>query len=462
MAIDQIEEVIKPMEPTILGSQLYYELLPTDLLIGLSVETLHVIPGPLETSGFLDALSKTLSVYPLSAGRFEPSSEPRGKWKIRLTNSGVPLKFLTSNADQIMPDNRVIQNQGVASLVEKVNVTKILRPYNDEPLARFTIIYFVKIGYTAIGFSQYHPLGDGYTVIKFLRHLSQNYQRLPELDPPPSYDPPYSPTSPYLYGYSSPKYPRDTLTTYNLDFPIIDGGIPPLKGNRNEEASHVVIHFNAKMIENVHKAVLRLAEADKGDNVGNMVFSKQDTLIALLVRAFTISDPDNAISDIVTLFMFRGIGATLPTAACNALLCALTDPPSCDPMDEPIESVATRIRLALQRMRDPEFLEAYAAKVRDQMQNISDANIDWDLTPQRGQMFVNSTWRFDWTSPHFGYPSQTQFFHTILQKPRYLKIVQPNPTRLADGSWKTYNGDAEVTFSLLKNRTEIVYADIVV
>lgn len=334
-----------------------------------------------------------------------------------------------------MPDNRVIQNQGVASLVEKVNVTKILRPYNDEPLARFTIIYFVKIGYTAIGFSQYHPLGkftqtsgsevltwtffkgDGYTVIKFLRHLSQNYQRLPELDPPPSYDPPYSPTSPYLYGYSSPKYPRDTLTTYNLDFPIIDGGIPPLKGNRNEEASHVVIHFNAKMIENVHKAVLRLAEADKGDNVGNMVFSKQDTLIALLVRAFTISDPDNAISDIVTLFMvrriqwpsvsfvvwvitmviqlvqFRGIGATLPTAACNALLCALTDPPSCDPMDEPIESVATRIRLALQRMRDPEFLEAYAAKVRDQMQNISDANIDWDLTPQRGQMFVNSTWR---------------------------------------------------------------------
>lgn len=45
MAIDQIEEVIKPMEPTILGSQLYYELLPTDLLIGLSVRRMTRLPS---------------------------------------------------------------------------------------------------------------------------------------------------------------------------------------------------------------------------------------------------------------------------------------------------------------------------------------------------------------------------------------------------------------------------------
>lgn len=58
-----------------------------------------------------------------------------------------------------MPSTRVIQNQGVASLVEKVDIDKILEPHSDEPLARFTMVKFVKTGLTAIGFSQYHTIG---------------------------------------------------------------------------------------------------------------------------------------------------------------------------------------------------------------------------------------------------------------------------------------------------------------
>ena len=58
--------------------------------------------------------------------------------------------------------------------------------------------------------------------------------------------------------------------------------------------------------------------------------------------------------------------------------------------------------------------------------------------------------RFDWTSAHFGYSSKTRFFHTILEEPRWVKIVQPNPTLASDGSWAQHSGSAEVTLYILK------------
>ena len=53
---------------------------------------------------------------------------------------------------------------------------------------------------------------------------------------------------------------------------------------------------------------------------------------------------------------------------------------------------------------------------------------------------------FDWTSAHFGYPGKTRFFHTLLDEPRYVKMFQPNPTRLPDGTWQTHPGDIEIAF----------------
>ena len=58
-----------------------------------------------------------------------------------------------------MPDNRVIQNKVVGSLVRALDMKLVLAPHSDEPLARFTITRFAKLGSTAIGFSQYHPIG---------------------------------------------------------------------------------------------------------------------------------------------------------------------------------------------------------------------------------------------------------------------------------------------------------------
>ena len=59
--------------------------------------------------------------------------------------------------------------------------------------------------------------------------------------------------------------------------------------------------------------------------------------------------------------------------------------------------------------------------------------------------------RFDWTSAHFGFPGQTRFYHTILDEPRFVKMFQPNPTRLPNGTWQVRpKDDVEIVFYIHK------------
>ncbi|KAK7682152.1 hypothetical protein QCA50_014739 [Cerrena zonata] len=449
MAIEHLEHLVKPVEPTVLGSRSHFELTPLDLLIAHSVETIHVIPGELKISLFNDALAQTLRVYPLAAGRLErPITSESGPWKIRLTNSGVPVTFLESDAEEVMPNARVVQNKGVASFVKALDMKKVLATQSDEPLARFTITRFPRASSTIIGFSQYHPIGDGYTVANTLRLLSQLYQGLPSLDPSPCYDtPPLKPINPL----TSIKYPLETMPTFMNDKPFPYGGTPHLMGRNKGNVSQIVLHLGASLIAELQKAVNSRAKS----NGQTAVLSKQDVLLALLARVFSISDPENPIIYLISIFNYRGTSIIPPTAACNSIISSISDPLQHDSFNggfESIESIALRSRQALQRIRDADYFDAYRVKSTELMAYAAAKLLGQDFTPWDGQMTVNSTWKLDWTSPHFGYPGQTQFYHTILPEPRFIKIFQPNPTCLSDGTWKTYAGDAEITLSVLKDK----------
>jgi hypothetical protein len=96
---------VRPKEPTILANHQFHELLPTDLLISLVVgcsleasvpgirltmlqaNTVHVVPGPIDVERFNDALSCTLSVYPLATGRIEKPSSSDLPWKVLIESS---------------------------------------------------------------------------------------------------------------------------------------------------------------------------------------------------------------------------------------------------------------------------------------------------------------------------------------------------------------------------------------
>lgn len=139
--------------------------------------------------------------------------------------------------------------------------------------------------------------GDGFVVIQFLRLLSQTYQGLLPLDPSPSYSSHYSP----LHATST--YPQESLMTPHLESPFPMGGKPPFMGRHKGEISRVDIHFRVETIEQIHKAVTLLANENTDEGSRSVAFSKQDTLIALLARASTKSDPRNAIQHIINFFM---------------------------------------------------------------------------------------------------------------------------------------------------------------
>lgn len=121
-------------------------------------------------------------------------------------------------------------------------------------------------------------LGDGYTVLRFARLLSQNYQGLPPLDDPPSYaDIPSYPFNPDHYG----KIPTPN---FNLNYPARD--VPPHQRPGHLKPLRIDLRFTAGQIAQIHKAVLAHAAEP-------IILSRQDVLSALLV--FCTSKVDSPI-----------------------------------------------------------------------------------------------------------------------------------------------------------------------
>jgi hypothetical protein len=163
----------------------------------------------------------------------------------------------------------------------------------------------------------------------------------------------------------------------------------------------------------------------------------------------------------------RGVAPRPANSAGNGLIWVVTDAAE-EYEKETVHTIAKRVRRSLLKARDPSFAAAYGALNAEKALAAINAELAQDFIPRSGNMVVNSSWRYcllfrchrnfltepllspryDWTSAHFGYPGQTRFFHTLLDEPRYVKIFQPNPTRMPDGTWETHPGDAEVTFYL--------------
>jgi len=75
-----------------------------------------------------------------------------------LTNSGIPVSVINSDADEIFPTDLVIQSPKL--FAKPLNVPAIVNTEgeSDEPLLRFTIIRFTKLNSTSIGACYAHTL----------------------------------------------------------------------------------------------------------------------------------------------------------------------------------------------------------------------------------------------------------------------------------------------------------------
>jgi len=145
------------------------------------------------------------------------------------------------------------------------------------------------------------------------------------------------------------------------------------------------------------------------------------------------------------------MGIAHDDAPCNAVLWGFSEPlllPRDKLANLAILDITRQIRESLVRIRDFKNLSVLVAKQMAVMKlpTSIELGMEWE-SPPPGHVTINSMWRMDWTSAHFGYPNQTRFHHTNVPVPRYIEIYTPNPTLSADGQkWEVHSGDAEVTF----------------
>ena len=135
-------------------------------------------------------------------------------------------------------------------------------------------------------------------------------------------------------------------------------------------------------------------------------------------------------------------------SACNGLMGCLTQHvPHTDDLKQGILSFARHIRKSLLALQDVEVVRGYAASVMNIQRDVA-----WKRKGQafglidHGTIFVNSTYKFDYLSAHFGYEGRTLYYYTHPPGARFVKVLPPNPRVLPDGTFQSRKGDVEVVF----------------
>ncbi|EIN10962.1 hypothetical protein PUNSTDRAFT_51528 [Punctularia strigosozonata HHB-11173 SS5] len=432
------QHTVKAIEPTALAGQSFYTLRHSDHLTFASVDTVHVVAGKIDIERFCHALGETLQLYPLHAGRMSVPDSADGAWRVRLSNEGVPVVLVESDDKNIVPISTVVQVP--LTLIDKVDVNKLYDPTADEPLLRVLITRFSNLGQTSLGVSASHIIGDGYTHLRFMRALSQIYQGLSLLDDLPNFESVLPTDIPPARKYTiSPifelaqRFKRGTLPS-EMD---------PMK---TDPPGRVNFRLSGEQMVAIRQTVQEQGRHEDGPDA--VVISRQDALIALVAscisEADTESPPVKAVSIVTSC---RGVKPF--NAPCNGVFWALSDPPSSGE-SLTMYNFAKRTRLAVLRTRDPEYLSDYYPIFTDRWQEIGAEDQIPNFSPPPGFMTVNSTWKFDWTSPHFGYPQSCRFYHNNLPFLRYVKLFVANPSEDSDGKWRSNRDQVEIDFRLQK------------
>lgn len=135
-------------------------------------------------------------------------------------------------------------------------------------------------------------------------------------------------------------------------------------------------------------------------------------------------------------------------SACNGLIgCITQSVPRSKSLHHGVLKFAQHVRKALLTLKDINVVSGHAATVMNVQRDAA-----WKRKGQafglidRGTIFVNSTCKFDYLSPHFGYDGRTLCYYSHPPGARFVKVLPPNPRVLPDGSFQSREGDIEAAF----------------
>ncbi|KZT55010.1 hypothetical protein CALCODRAFT_556672 [Calocera cornea HHB12733] len=415
----------------------------SDCNFGLLVFT-WLLPGPLDRHKLTNAVSRTLTHYPLFAGRLIGMENWRDKLAagnqvagyISLAHASLPITYFNS---PLLPTEELLRDFH-PDVVDPVLCDNENPPAHKEPLVKMKVTNFVNTGETSITFAFCHVLGDGLTFFRFTNMISQFHRGLPAVHPLPTYEtyfrgPPRIPdhrvhqvvqeAAPHLLKHYDNNdvgelYARSFLSTTRLDIQFSLDELSILKREASREA---------------------------GRNV-----SKQDALAAYLIAAINRTS-DTQVNQIINLVNIRGEGETpdgfqLPRlSSAGSQLLHVFSPPLAPEDSRKLGKLAKCVGDTVRQVRNAEYVKNTAAATIAIMTQLFGARRQawWGAGPN--QIVLNNCYKLTSPDTHFGYPGKAVFVVNGSME-RYIRIWAGNPSRNSDGTWSANEGSADVSFRI--------------
>ncbi|KAJ8496049.1 hypothetical protein ONZ51_g1367 [Trametes cubensis] len=446
-------QLVLPSGPTVLGSRRLYRLSKNDLLINFTVDIAYLVPAELDVARLRNALAHTLTSFPLFCGKLVKEPE----WAICLAPMpGAPLTIregLPEGCDK-SGDMEVVQLQP-GPLIDRIDPFRLLSG-EDPALAKVTVATGTNA--TFLGVSCTHTLADLHIVLKFLRTWSQLYIGM-VIEPPPVYNDNIQltlPSDPQRCAYLKSKLPSLLTTTFPLDnfdhslfFPY--------------PVTRIDVHFTGAQVSALHEAVVRLAVGRNGSltAIKAAMLTRQDALSAFFVTVANASY-DTPVTRIHNVVNCRGFNPdVLPKDMVgNGLQYAATPPVVISPnIREMVLTYAVNIRVSLLEARNPQYVKDVLAVSGEEWYQPAQANRGHYVPPTPGEVIINSNYRHDWPSAHFGHPGTVRWQHPdAVPTDNYILMFPSNPVQTHNGEWYTDEGACEVTLKVKKGREDLFMA----
>lgn len=401
------------------------KLLGTDLIFG-GVDNIFVYPT-LNVDRLCDALSRTLSFWPILTGRI--LVENSDQYFIKFTGDTIPFTYIENDQIERWPDLPVVVDDMalIAPFVDSIQYKPEV-----EPLLRIKVTRLLRSDEYVLGTSFSHLVGDANSILHFHNDLSQLYQNLEPMLPHPVFerhslnkeDPEFT-KLPVLKLYQNTDKRESILTRL---------------GQEHAETDPVNISFSSEHLTKLH--------AIAGDNGEVTVHDALCAYIIFLMNKNLFANENEYIQRTYIYVNYRGVTDKLTPKGyvANAILQPLT---SDFPNPLSLSSVAKTIRQLIRITRQEDFLQKWVTSANVLMtQFIKDGEVNfvWD----KDEIVFNSNFKYDWANlVNFGMKNQCRF-HTNGIFKYYFRIFHLNPVKGENGTWIKDNGGAEVSFRIPK------------
>jgi hypothetical protein len=429
--------LVSPSTPT--GNNRRIELAGMDLWISARIDNVYVYPSEIKIDQLKEALSRTLSLWPLVAGRIVLENDEH--YIIEMCDNSIPVTLVIDNDLKEWPlDSNVIvqvDNKLFPTFIDQALVTNTFNSSIDEPLVRLKLTHIVQSNEWVLGISWYHMLGDADACIHFSNTLSRFYQQMEPIQPLPIFERRlWREDEADLSVLPIPKQFQDAQ-------PIEE--VVKISSADQLDYDPVNLHFSGKQL-----ATLRTLAG------GNSV-TIQDALTAYIIltlNTYCYNDNDQRrILHAITVVNYRGVSDSIAPQGevSNCLFMKLSDD-----FDDPyaLSTIASTIRRSIIQLRDPKILGPGIATIDGFMRKNGRNNERPNPHLIPNEIAINSNFRYDWAGlVDFGYTDQCRF-HTAWTGPLYLRVFRLNPEKDRN-KWLPRDRDgAEVSFRLEKDSKE--------